>query len=86
MRQPTIRYRRPTADGPPPPGLIIMGTGSRVRRAYLVLSATRVKSPNWYGLGVCTWRLRVEPRSAARGREEIAEGAPHWDIVWDKRG
>lgn len=82
---PTIRYRCPTVQGAPPPGAIIMGTGSRTRRAYRVLTARRAKSPSWVQLGICTWRLTVEPMSAAHGREDIAAGAPHWNIRWDRR-
>ena len=64
-----------------------MGLGPRVRRAYRVLNARRVKSSVWRraGLGVVTWKIDVERMSAEAGREEIALGAPHWGIVWDKR-
>jgi hypothetical protein len=86
IRPPIIRYRCPTKWGRPPTGLILMGTGQRTRRAYRVLSAKRAKSPSWIGLGVCMWRLTVERMSAAHGREEVAAGVPHWDIVWDRRG
>jgi hypothetical protein len=61
-----------------------MGDGPRVRRAYRVLSAARTKSAI-VGLGVVTWKLRVEPMSAERGRAEIAAGTPWWCIHWDKR-
>jgi hypothetical protein len=80
----TIRYRCPDAWGGPPIGLILMGDGKRVRRAYLVLGAKKAKSSS-AGLGVTTWRLTVESMSAERGREEIAAGCPHWSIVWDSR-
>lgn len=83
-RVPTIRYRCPLEDGPPAVGTILMGDGPRVRRAYRILNATRTKSAI-VGLGVCTWKLQVEPMSAASGREEIEGGAPFWSIKWDKR-
>lgn len=80
---PTLRYRCPTTDGAPPIGLILMGTGARVRRGYRVLAAIRGKGMP--GLGVVTWRLHVERMSKERASEEIAAGVPHWNIVWDKR-
>lgn len=83
-RIPTLRYRAPFIDGAPPVGAIVMGNGPRVRRAYRILLATKTKS-SLVGLGVCTWKLLVEPMSAAAGRDEIDAGAPHWEIVWDKR-
>lgn len=83
-RVPSIRYRCPAVDGAPLPGTIIMGDGPCVRRAYRVLSADRTQS-GIAGLGVVTWRLRVEPMSAAAGREEIAAGALWWTIAWDRR-
>lgn len=83
MKTPTLRYRCPAVDGAPPIGLILMGTGPRVRRGYRVLATKRSKGIA--GLGVATWRLHVDPMSAARAREEIEAGAPHWDIVWDRR-
>jgi hypothetical protein len=60
-----------------------MGVGPRTRRAYRVLAATRCKGMP--AVGVATWRIQVEPMSAERGREEIAAGAQHWDIVWGRR-
>jgi len=83
-RIPTLRYRVPLIDGAPPVGAIVMGEGPRVRRAYRIMLATRTKSA-LIGLGVVTWKLRVESMSAASGRDEIEAGAPHWPIVWDKR-
>lgn len=65
------------------PGIILMGTGPRVRRAYLILRADRCKGtpePGYIG-----WRLRVEPMSAERGRAEIAAGMETWPIFWDRR-
>ena len=82
---PTIRYRCPTAWDAPPPGLILMGEGPRVRRAYRVLSVTKVRS-GYPALGFCTWRLSVESMAAARGRTEIDGGSPHWPLRWDRRG
>jgi len=82
-RAPTIRYRCPPARGAPSPGHIIMGNGPRTRRAYRVLSVRRAKG--LAALGVATWRIAVEPMSAAAGREEIAAGVPHWLIKWDSR-
>lgn len=61
-----------------------MGDGRRVRRAWRILSATKTKT-TLPGLGVCTWKLQVEPMSAASGRSEIEDGAPYWRIKWDKR-
>lgn len=81
---PTLRYRCPMVDGPPQIGLILMGTGPRVRRGYRVLSATRGKG-GMIGLGVVTWRLHVERMSKERAQGEIDAGTPHWDIIWDKR-
>jgi hypothetical protein len=83
-RAPTIRYRCPATDGEPFPGLILMGDGPRVRRAYRVLSTRRSKS-GLAALGIVTWKLTVEPMSAAAGREEIATGVPAWSIKWDSR-
>jgi len=83
-RTPRLSYRCPACDGPPAPGTIVMGLGPRVRRAYRVLNARRVRS-KIVGLGVVTWKIDVERMSAEAGREEIALGAPHWGIVWDKR-
>ena len=84
MRTPTLRYRCPAADGPPPMGCILMGHGPRVRRGYRVLAASRAKS-GVPALGVVTWRLAVESMAAQRARGEIEAGAPHWEIVWDRR-
>ena len=84
-RHPVIRYRCQDTHGGPEPGHIIMGDGPRVRRAYRILGAERTRSKA-IGLGTVTWKLAVEPMSAARGREEIAAGAAHWTIVWDRRG
>jgi hypothetical protein len=81
---PTIRYRCPAAEGGPSPGVILMGDGPRVRRAYRVLSAARTKSAI-VGFGVVTWKLRVEAMSVAAGRDEIAAGVPWWCIYWDRR-
>lgn len=83
-RQPTIRYRCPTTEDAPTIGIILMGDGPRVRRAYRVLSVRRARS-GALALGFVTWRLAVEPMSAERGREEIAAGVPGWNIVWDHR-
>jgi len=83
-RIPTIRYRVPLVDGHPPIGTILMGSGPRVRRAYRILTATKTKT-TLPGLGICTWKLQVEPMSAASGRLEIEAGAPFWEICWDKR-
>jgi hypothetical protein len=77
----TIRYTCPTGWSAPPLGLILMGEGPRTRRAYRVLG-TR---PGLSVEGNTTWRLAVEAMSAARGREEIAQGVPTWSIVWEKR-
>ena len=82
-RLPFIRYRLPTVQGPPLPGLIIMGTGRGVRSAYVVLGAVRTNGTP--GLGVTTWRVTVERMSAAAGRAAIAAGMPHADIRWDRR-
>lgn len=84
-RRPVIRYRTPTAGGPPPAGAIVMGTGARVRRGYRVIRAAASKN-GIAMLGFQTWRLAVEPMSAEQARAEIAAGAPHWEIVWDRRG
>lgn len=87
-RAPTISYRTDESDGRPPLGAILMGTGPRVRRAYRILVARRVKSSSWRvgsGLGTVTWKLTVERMSAAAGRDEIAAGVPWRSIVWDKR-
>jgi hypothetical protein len=81
---PTLRYRCPASEGAPPVGIILMGDGPRVRRAYRVLSAARTKS-EVVGLGMAAWKLRVEPMSAAAGRDEIATGVPWWCIQWDRR-
>lgn len=83
-RVPVIRYRLPLVDGQPEIGAILMGDGPRVRRGYRILSATRTRS-SLPGLGVCTWKLQVEPMSAAAARSEIDAGAPSWSIQWDKR-
>ncbi len=83
-RVPTISYRCPAEEGAPSPGIILMGDGPRVRRAYRVLSARRTKSAV-VGLGIVTWKLRVEPMSAAAGRDEIDAGVPWWHIHWDRR-
>lgn len=82
-RTPTIRYRCPVNRGAPSPGHIIMGNGPRTRRAYRVLSVRRAKGQA--ALGVATWRIAVEPMSAAAGRAEIEAGTPHWSIKWDSR-
>lgn len=79
----TLRYRAPAVLIAPPPGAILMGEGPRVKRAYCVLGSRRAKGVA--ALGIATWALTVEPMSAARGRDEIAAGAPHWSIVWDRR-
>lgn len=84
VRKRTLAYRMPALDGPPPPGVILMGEGPRIRRAYRILSATKVQS-HLVGLGTVTWKLAVEPMSAAAGREEIDAGTPWWTIRWDKR-
>lgn len=83
-RAPTIRYRCPAAGDDPFPGLILMGNGPRVRRAYRVLNARKTTSVV-VGLGICTWKLTVEPMSAAAGREEIDADTPAWTIKWDSR-
>lgn len=83
-RHPTIRYRCPTASGAPLPGHIVMGEGPRVRRAYRVLDA-RATRGGLIALGCITWRLTVEPMSAAAGRSEIAAGVPAWGVKWDVR-
>ncbi len=83
-RAPTIRYRCPAAHGNPSPGHILMGEGPRVRRAYRVLTIRRTRG-GLIGLGCVTWKLTVEPISAAAGREEIAAGVPLWSIRWDSR-
>lgn len=84
MRAATIRYRVPAIEGTPSPGAILMGDGPRVRRAYRILSAISTKSRP-IGLGVVTWKLKVEPMSASTGRQEIEAGTPHWSIKWDSR-
>ena len=84
MRTPTLRYRCPLVDGPPPIGCILMGDGPRVRRGYRILGVVRTKGA-LPALGVTTWRLHVEPMPKARAQAEIEAGAPHWDIVWDRR-
>jgi hypothetical protein len=61
-----------------------MGDGPRVRRGYRILSAVKGKT-TLPGLGVTTWRLHVEPMAAARARDEIDAGVPHWSIRWDAR-
>jgi hypothetical protein len=81
---PAIRYRCPHAWDAPPPGLILMGDGPRVRRAYRVLSARRVRNALPM-MGFVTWRIAVEPMSAARGREEVEAGCPRWGLQWDRR-
>ena len=83
-RHPIIRYRCPTAHGSPGPGDIVMGPGTRTRRAYRVRDVRKGHS-SLPGLGVSTWRLCVEPMSAAHGREEIAAGCPSWSLKWDAR-
>lgn len=83
-RVPTLRYRSPLEDGSPPIGTILMDDGPRVRRAYRILNVVKTKT-TLPGLGVCTWKLQVEPMSAASGRTEIEAGAPYWCIKWDKR-
>lgn len=88
-RPPSISYRMPADDGPPPIGAILMGTGPRVRRAYRILTVRQVR-PGWLrhdGRGgyEITWKLAVESMSAERGRQEIAEGTPDGTIVWDRR-
>jgi hypothetical protein len=82
-KQPTIRYRTPAADGPPPLGCILMGDGPRARRAYRVLGSVRCRGVA--AVGIATFRLSVEPMSVTRGREEVAAGAEHWLIFWDRR-
>lgn len=84
MRDQIIRYRCPATWEPPQTGLIMMGDGPRVRRAYRVLSTRRAKNCMPM-MGFVTWRIAVEPMSAVRGREEIAAGTPHWPIRWDSR-
>lgn len=83
-RVPVIRYRAPLLDGTPPIGAILMGDGQRVRRAYRILNTAKTKT-TLPGLGVCTWKLQVEPMSVASGCAEIEAGAPYWRIKWDKR-
>jgi hypothetical protein len=61
-----------------------MGEGARVRRAYRVLGAGQTRN-GLIALDFVTWNIIVEPMSAASGREQIAAGIPHWDIVWDSR-
>ena len=82
-KTPSIRYRCPATWEAPTPGLILMGIGPRVRRAYRVLSATRCRGQA--ALGIATWRIHVEPMGAGRGREEIAAGSPTWELCWDRR-
>ena len=84
MKAPSIRYRVRTVEGGLPPGAIIMGVGRKVRRAYRVLSIARVRT-GMPMLGITTWRVWYEPMSVQRGRDEIATGAPHWPIYWDRR-
>jgi hypothetical protein len=84
-RAPIIRYRCHSTEDAPSPGTILMGEGKRVRRAYRILSATRTRNSAPM-LGAVTWKLSVEPMSAAKGREEIDAGHPWWPIVWDRRG
>lgn len=81
---PQIRYRCPTAGGPPPIGAIIMSKGPRARCGYRVLGAVKTKSA-MVMVGITTWRVSVERMSVAAAREEVAAGAAHWEIVWDKR-
>jgi hypothetical protein len=84
VKRPTLRYRCPFVDGPPPIGCILMGKGPRVRRGYRILGAARAKSAI-VGLGVVTWKLHVESMPSSRARAEIEAGAPYWTIVWDRR-
>lgn len=76
-------------DGVPSPGDIIMGTTARTKRAYRILTVKQALRGRLLSIGdgeyAATWHLTVEPMSAARGREEIAAGAPSWSLVWDKR-
>lgn len=85
----TIRYRCPVEDGSPAMGHILMGEGPRVRRAYRVLLVKQVRAgwllDNGDGTFSATWKLTVEPMSAAAGREEIEAGTPCWGIKWDSR-
>jgi hypothetical protein len=60
-----------------------MGTGPRVRRAYRVLSVAQGKGSLEHRTAV--YRIAVEPMSAERGREAIAEGTPTWELCWDRR-
>lgn len=83
-RAPQIRYRCPTTRGQPPTGAIVMADGPRVRRGCRILKAVKVRS-SMVMLGMVTWRLSVESMSSAAAREEIAAGAPHWGIKWDRR-
>lgn len=66
------------------PGHILMGEGPRIRRAYRVLGAKKATG-GLIALGCATWRLTVEPMSAAAGREEVEAGAPLWGMRWDVR-
>jgi hypothetical protein len=84
-RQPALRYRCPVTEGEPTPGTILMRDGPRARRAYRVLSSKRVRH-SMPMMGYATWRIFVEPMSAAAGREEIDAGHPWWTIAWDRRG
>jgi hypothetical protein len=61
-----------------------MGDGPRVRRGYRILAATRTKG-SLPAFGVATWKLHVEPMAKARALAEVEAGAPHWNIVWDRR-
>ncbi len=81
MRTLTLRYRCPAVDGPPLPGFILMGR--RARRAYRVLQAAKARGTP--AIGCATWSLKVESISAESARVEIALGAAHWEIVWDRR-
>jgi hypothetical protein len=63
--------------------MILMGEGPRVRRAYRVIEARRVKGIA--ALGIATWSIAVEPMSAAAGRAERDAGAVVWSIQWDRR-
>ena len=61
-----------------------MGEGPRVRRGYRVLAIRQVRG-GLVALGCVTWKLTVEPMSAAAAREEVAAGVPLWGIEWDSR-
>lgn len=82
-KPPVIRYHCPVTWEAPHIGLILMGTGPRVRRGYRVLSANRSKGAA--GADEVMWRLHVERMSKERAQAEIDAGTPHWSIVWDKR-